>query len=85
MRTLSPTGDKEEAQPDAATDMFKDLQNQSKGYDHLNFNICYDTEYKIYDMANDIDPGNHLYSTININCEYYTENDFNNQVKTDDA
>jgi len=36
------------------------------------------TEYKMYDIKNDIDLENHSFNNVNKNsCEYYTEEQFN--------
>ena len=53
------------------------LQRQFTGYDeHLKSNT---------DSTDDIDPENNFYNNININCEYYTEEGFNNNIKIEDG
>lgn len=38
-------------------------------------------EFKRYDFDNEIDPDMHYYSNLDINCNYYTEQEFNKSVK----
>ena len=45
---------------------------------HNNFNNFKYTEYKSYEMGNDIDPENNYYSNIINDCEYYTEDQYRN-------
>lgn len=42
-------------------------------------------ECKTSDIVNDTDPDTNFYSKININCEYYTEVEYNKQIKMNDA
>lgn len=38
-------------------------------------------DHKLYELENDTDPEIHFYQNININCEYYSEDKFNSNVK----
>nr|XP_055059783.1 uncharacterized protein LOC129443303 [Misgurnus anguillicaudatus] len=61
-------------------------QNQYCKYENLNLKTFNHTDYKMYDIENDIDPENHFYNTVNINCcEYYTEEQFNKNVDMEGA
>lgn len=43
------------------------------------------TEHKLQEMENEIDPENNFFHNIQINCEYYTDEQFNVKVKMDGA
>lgn len=40
-------------------------------------------DHKLYELENDIDPEIHFYQNIDLNCEYYSEDKFNSEVKID--
>ena len=41
------------------------------------------TDHNSYDMENDLDPDNNFFATINDNCRYYTDEQYNQIIKTD--
>lgn len=61
------------------------LHRLSSKYEHLNFKTFDHTEHKMYEIENEIDPENHFYNNINNNCEYYTDEQFNSNVKMEGA
>lgn len=39
--------------------------------------------YHLQDIENDIDPDNNFYNVINDSCNYYSDDQFNNRIKTE--
>lgn len=52
-------------------------------YEHLELNTFQYTEHHSQDMENDIDPENNFFANINNNCNYYTDEQFNRSIKTE--
>ena len=51
--------------------------------DTLELNTFEYTDHNALDLEHEIDPDNNFFSTININCHYYTGEQFNRSIKTD--
>ena len=67
---LSPTGDIDQQ------------QELIPEYETLGLKTFVFTEHKGCDMENDIDPENNFYIDTQSHCEYYTEEQFNRNLKT---
>lgn len=52
-------------------------------HDELELRPCEYTEHKTLDIENDIDPDNHFFHNINDNCQYYTDEQYNQSIKAD--
>lgn len=52
-------------------------------YEHLELNTLQYTEHHEQDMENDVDPVNNFFASINNNCHYYTDEQFNSSIKTE--
>lgn len=63
----------------------KDYNHEVQSHEELNLKPFDFTEYKPYELGNNIDPENHFYNDINCNCEYYTDEQFKGNVILDDS
>lgn len=59
------------------------LQQRVLDYDHLELKPFDYTEYNAQDLEDEIDPDNRFFSSININCNYFTEDDYNNNIDSE--
>lgn len=50
-------------------------QQELKTFDYIDYNS--------QDLEKDIDPDNHFFYTINNNCRYYTDDEYNKMIKSD--
>lgn len=48
---------------------------------NLQYSRCSDTDQRITDFDKNIDPENNFYDNLHNNCGYYTEQQFNNNIK----
>lgn len=49
--------------------------------EHTDFKSFDFQDHKLYELENDIDPEIHFDQNINMNCEYYSEDQFNSNMK----
>lgn len=49
--------------------------------EHTDFKFFYFKDHKLYELENDTDPEIHFYQNIDMNCEYYSEDEFNSSMK----
>lgn len=59
--------------------------NNYSNYESLQFESFDYTEYKSYDMQNDLDPENNFYTKVQNDCNYYTESQFEAHLFTKDS
>lgn len=51
--------------------------------DGLNFKSFHFTDHNLMDFEHDIDPDNNFFNNVNINCRYYSDEQFNLKIKLD--
>ncbi len=59
-----------------------DLSQRIANYEDLELQTYQHSNYLSYYIENDIDPENNFFHSINNNCLYYTDAQFNNAIKT---
>ncbi len=64
------------------TDLEKITTNNSCGIDmDIHLRTFDDSKYRLHEIGNDTDPERIFFSSTNSGCEYYTEDQFNENVK----
>lgn len=60
-----------------------ELHQRILDYEHLELKSFDYTEHNAQDLEDEIDPDNMFFSSINISCNYFTEDDFNNSINSE--
>lgn len=62
---------------------FNDITQITYDHDKLELKTFQYTDHNLLDLENDIDPENNFFSNINYECCYYTDEQFNQTIITD--